>query len=108
MVWIWVRNLHKSTPNVEEPFFADSFQVFVYGINGAFAPVAIAPVRALFVIVFEPLVQVFLECFDRIIKLLPKRWPEEFIQNRAVEALHKAIGLRAVDLGGAVFDIVKR
>ncbi len=64
--------------------------------------------RAFFVIMFEPPVQVFLECFDRVIKLPPKRWPEEFIQNRAVEALHKAIGLRAVDLGGAVFDIVEQ
>lgn len=64
--------------------------------------------RALFVVVGDPFIQVGLQLFDAAIDLTPERDLVELLQNRFVEALADAVGLRMPDLGLRVLDVVQR
>ena len=58
--------------------------------------------RALFIVLDEPDVEIGLQLVDRQIDLLAERNPVELVQDSAMEALANAVGLRALGLGAAV------
>ena len=64
--------------------------------------------RALVVLVGDPVIQVGLQLFDAAIDLAPERDLVKLLQNRFVEALGDAVGLRVPDLGLRVLDVVQR
>ena len=67
-----------------------------------------ALVCALLVIDRHPLIEVSLQCIRRVVELLAERHPVELVQQRLVEPLADAVGLRALHLGPGVVDILDR
>ena len=57
---------------------------------------------ALFVVLDEPDIEIGLQLVDCQIDLLTERNSVELVQDRAVETLANAVGLRALGLGAAV------
>lgn len=80
---------------------------FQDGIHRSFPPVPIAPVRALGVVVNQPLVQILLKRLYALVEVFPEGNAEEFVQDRLIEALNKAVGLRRFHFGSAVFNIIQ-
>ena len=74
---------------------------------GRFPPVAIALVGSLLVVVFQPLAQVLLQFFHRIVEGRPHPGAEELVEDGAVEPLDVAVGPRTLHFCGAVFDVVE-
>ena len=63
--------------------------------------------RALVVVVGDPIIQIGLQLFDAAIYLAPERDLVELLQNRFAEALADAVGLRMADLGLCVLNVVQ-
>jgi len=64
-------------------------------------------VRALAVVVRQPDIQIGLQFIQREVELAPERDLVELLQDRLVEALTDAIGLRMPDLCLGVLDVVQ-
>lgn len=56
----------------------------------------------------KPLVQAFLQCFNRFVEVLAKGNPKKLIQHGPVESLNESVGPGGVDLGTSVLDVVER
>lgn len=63
--------------------------------------------RTFVVVVLEPRVQVLLQSCHRGVDLGAADFAEKFIQHRAVEPLHEAVGLWTSQLSFSVFDVVE-
>ncbi|TCS36782.1 hypothetical protein EDC30_1051, partial [Paucimonas lemoignei] len=62
--------------------------------------------RALIVVVSQPFIQIDLQLFNRSVNLAPERNLVKLLQDRLVEALANAVGLRMVGLGFGVLDLL--
>ena len=60
------------------------------------------------IVVIQPVIQVFLQFLHRQVNLFPERDLVKLIQNRFMEALANAIGLRVPYFGFRVFDFIQR
>ena len=60
------------------------------------------------VVMMQPLVQIGLQLVDALIQVFAERDLIEFLQNCLVEPLADAVGLRMLDLGFGMIDIVDR
>ena len=60
------------------------------------------------VVALDPLIQIGLQLFDRCIDLFAKRDLVELFQNRLVESLTDAVGLRALRFTLGVIDVFQR
>ena len=67
----------------------------------------LALMRPFIVVVGDPVVQVDLQFFDAAIDFSTECNLVELLQDRIVEALADAIGLRVPDLGLRVLDVVR-
>src|SRR5437588_3069021 len=78
------------------------------GLHRGLAEAPAALVRPLLVVVDEPGIEIGLQFLDRAIDLFAERHPVELVEQRAMEALTDAVGLRALGLGAAVIDVLDR
>jgi hypothetical protein len=83
------------------------FQVQVEGVDRATAHVSISLVRTLRVVVDQPGIEVRLELLHALVELGAKGDAEELVQDRAVEALHEAVGLRLANSGAPMLDVIQ-
>ena len=51
---------------------------------------------SLFVVLFQPLIEIGLQLFDRFVELLSKRHPVKLIEHRLLKPLTDAISLEAL------------
>src|SRR5262245_39814540 len=63
---------------------------------------------ALLVVIDEPRIEIGLQLVDPPVELLAERHAVELVEQRLVEALADAIGLRAARLGARVIDVLDR
>ena len=63
--------------------------------------------RPLVIVVIKPLVEVLLQFLHAGVELLPEGLAEELVQERAVEALHEAVGPGRAHLAEPVLDVVE-
>lgn len=59
------------------------------------------------VLVHKPDIEILLQFVQRRVQLLAERDAKELLADRLVKALDKAVGLRALDLGATVFDVIQ-
>src|SRR5438046_6499052 len=78
------------------------------GLHRGLAEAPAALMRPLLVVVDEPGIEIDLQFLDRAIDLFAERHPIELVEQRAMEALADTVGLRALGLGAAVFDVLDR
>ena len=62
---------------------------------------------SLFVLLFQPLVEICLQLFDRFVELLTKRHSIKFIEKGLMKPLTDPVGLRTLGLGARVIDILQ-
>ena len=70
---------------------------------------SIAPsslMRARFVVLLHPNIEIILQLVDGSIDLLAERHTIELIEHGSMEALADSVGLRALGLGAGVIDIL--
>ena len=60
---------------------------------------------SLFVVLFQPLIEIGLQLFDRFVELLSKRHPVKLIEHGLMKPLTDPIGLRTLSLGARVIDV---
>ena len=60
-----------------------------------------------FIIIFEPLIQIVLSGFNRVIELFLKAGPEKFIQQCSIKEFCKRSGPRVARFGGVMLNVVK-
>lgn len=63
--------------------------------------------RAVVVVVDQPLIQIDLQFFDRAVDLAPECDLVKLLQDRLVKALANTVGLRMTDLGLRVLDVIQ-
>ena len=63
--------------------------------------------RPLGVVVDDVCIEVGLHLLDGLVPLLAAHDAETLVEQGAVQALDKAVGLRALDPGGAVLDLLE-
>ena len=80
-------------------------QVLIDGVEGSPAAVAVALMRAVAVVIGEPVMEVQLQTFDGFIEGGAEDFAKELVEDGAVEAFHEAVGLWPAHAGGAVFDV---
>lgn len=66
----------------------------------------LALMRALAVVVIDPVVQIRLQLVDGPVDLAPERHLVELLQDGLVESLADAIGPRVTHLGLGVFNVI--
>jgi len=64
--------------------------------------------RSLAIVLGEPGIKISLQLRDRAVDLLAERHAVELVEQRFVEALADAVGLRAPRLGARVIDVLDR
>ena len=62
---------------------------------------------SLFVVLFEPLIEIGLQLVDGLVKLLSKRHSVKLIEHGLMKSLADPIGLRTFGLGTRVIDILQ-
>ena len=78
------------------------------GLHWGLSEAPAALMRALFVVVADPQIEIDLQLVDRMVQLFAERDPIKLVEQSFVEALTNTVGLRALGLGARVVDVLDR